>query len=65
MRLVNALDAWTIRAFEERGMEDLKMYFMNMLDKTQKQMLCVMPKLGYKQKDLEEMVECDFYIING
>ena len=34
MRLMNALDAWTIQAFEERGMEDLKTYLMNMLDKT-------------------------------
>ena len=31
MRLVNAPDAWTIRAFEERGMEDLKMYLMTCL----------------------------------
>ena len=34
MRLVNAPDAWTIRAFEERGMEDLKTYLMNMPDRT-------------------------------
>ena len=52
MRLVNASDAWTIRAFEERGMEDLKTYLMNMPDRTQKQTLCVMPKLDYKPKDL-------------
>ena len=65
MRLVNAPDAWTIRAFEERGMEDLKTYLMNMPDKTQKQTLCVMPKLDYKPKDLEEMADCEFYIING
>ena len=36
MRLVNAPDAWTIRAFKERGMEDLKMYLMNMCDRTHK-----------------------------
>ena len=65
MRLVNAPDAWTIRAFEERGMEDLKTYLMNMPDKTQKKTLCVMPKLDYKSKDLEEMADCEFYIING
>ena len=65
MRLVNAPDAWTIRAFEERGMEDLKTYLMNMPDRTQKQMLCVMPKLDYKPKDLEEMADYEFYIING
>ena len=65
MRLVNASDAWTIRAFEERGMEDLKTYLMNMPNKTQKQTLCVMPKLDYKPKDLEEMADCEFYIING
>ena len=65
MRLVNAPDAWTIRAFEERGMEDLKTYVMNMSNRTQKQTLYVMPKLDYKLKDLEEMVDCEFYIING
>ena len=65
MRLVNAPDAWTIRAFEERGMEDLKTYLMNMPDMTQKQTLCVMPKLDYKLKDLEEMADYEFYIINS
>ena len=34
MRLVNMLDAWTIQAFEERGMEDLKTYLMNIFDRT-------------------------------
>ena len=65
MRLVNASDALTIRAFEERGMEDLKTYLMNMPNRTQKQTLCVMPKLDYKPKDLEEMADCKSYIING
>ena len=58
IRLVNAPNAWTIRAFEERGMKDLKTYFMNKPDRTQKQTLCVMPKLDYKPKDLEEMADC-------
>ena len=65
MRLVNVPDAWTIRVVEERGMEDLKTYLMNMLDRTQKQTLCIMPKLDYKPKDLAEMADCEFYIING
>ena len=65
MRLVNMSDAWTIRAFEDRGMEDLKTYFMNMPDRTQKQTLYVMPKLDYKPKNLEEMADYKFYIING
>ena len=65
MRLVNVPDAWTIRAFEERGMEDLKTYLMNMLDRTQKQTLCVMLKQDHKPKDLEEMADCKFYIISG
>ena len=46
-------------------MEDLKTYLMNTFDRMQKQMLCVMSKLDYKPKDLEEMAECNFYIING
>ena len=65
MRLMNAPDAWTIQAFEERGMEDLKTCLMNMPDRTRKQTLCIMPKLDYEPKDLEEMAECEFYIING
>ena len=65
MRLVNAPDAWTISAFKERGMEDLKTYLMNMPDRTQKQTLCVISKLDYKPKDPEDMAECEFYIING
>ena len=50
IRLVNTPDAWTIRAFEERGMEDLKTYLMNIPHRTQKQTLCIMPKLDYKPK---------------
>ena len=65
IRLVKAPDAWRIQAFKEKSMEDLKMYLMNMPNRTQKQTLYIMPKLEYKPKDLEEMAECDFYIING
>ena len=46
-------------------MEDLKTYLINMPDRTQKQTLCVMPKLDYKPKDLEKMADYEFYIING
>ena len=57
MRFVNTPDAWTIQAFEKRGMEDLKTYLINMPNKTQKQTLYAMPKLDYKSKDLEEMAK--------
>ena len=40
------------------------MYLMKIPNRTQKQTLCVIPKLDYKPKDLEEMAECNFYIIN-
>ena len=46
-------------------MEDLKTYLMNMPDKTEKQTLCIMPKLVYQPKDPKDMAECEFYIING
>ena len=65
MRLHNAPPHWMIRAFEPKGMEELKNYLMNMPDRSQKQTLCVMPKLDFKPKDLSEMMECDFHIING
>ena len=34
---------WTIRAYEERGMEKMQNYFLNMPDRTARQTLCVMP----------------------
>ena len=53
-----------MRGQSER-LEDLKTYLMNMPDRTKKQTLYIMPKLDYKPKDLEEMADCEFYIING
>ena len=46
-------------------MDDLKTYLTNMPDRMQKQTLYVMPKLDYKPKDLEEMADCEFYIISS
>ena len=37
---------------------------INMSDKSQKQTLCVMPKLDVKPTKLEDMLKCDFWIIN-
>ena len=65
MKLKNAPHEWTIRAFEQRGMEELKNFLMNMPDRSQKQTLCVMPDMEFKPTDESEMQDCDFFIING
>ena len=39
---------WTIRAYEERGMEKMRNYFLNMPDRTARQTLCVMPQCDRK-----------------
>ena len=39
-----ALLDWTIRAYKERRMEQMCHYFLNMPDRTAKQIICVMPQ---------------------
>ena len=65
MRLFEAPEDWTIRAFENKGKLEIKKLMINVPDKSQKQTLCVMPKLDVKPTKLEDMRACDFWIING
>ena len=65
MRLIEAPEDWTIHAFENKGKKEIKKLMINMPDKSQKQTLCVMPKLNVKPMTLEDMRACDFWIING
>ena len=65
MRLFEAPEDWTIRAFENKGKQEIKKLMINMPDKSQKQTLCVMPKLDIKPTCLEDIRACDFWIING
>ena len=56
---------WTIRAYEERGMEKMQNYFLNMLDQTARQTLCVMPQCDKKPTSWDEVKDGRFWIING
>ena len=56
---------WTIRAYEERGMEQMHHYFLNMLDRTTKQTICVMPQSIERPTLWDDFKEGRFWIING
>lgn len=56
---------WTIRAYEKRGMEEMKNYLVNMPDRTQKQTLCLMPDTKARPQQEEDLRGCTFHIING
>ena len=61
----NAPAHWTIRAYEKRGMEEMKNYLINMPDRTQKQTLCVMPDTEIRPRHESDLKGCNFWIING
>lgn len=65
MTLNNVPHEWTIRAFEQRGMNELKKILMNMSDRSQKQTLCIMPDMEFKLTYESKMHDCEFFIING
>ena len=56
---------WTIRAYEERGMEQMRHYFLNMLNRSAKQTICVMPQSAERPTTWDEIKEGKFWIING
>ena len=56
---------WTICAYEERGMEKMQNYFLNMPDQTARQTLCIMPQCDRKPTSWDEVKEGRFWIING
>ncbi len=67
-QLVPAPEDWTIRAFEQRGMEVIKKYLLEMPDKTDKQTLCVMPAVesgDVTAENWDELKKGKFWIING
>ena len=43
----------------------MKNFLINMPDRSQKQMLCVMPDLKNKPRDEKDLKDCEFWIING
>ena len=56
---------WMIRAYEERGMEKMCHYFLNMPDQTAKQTMCVMPQFAERPTSWDDIKEGMFWIING
>ena len=56
---------WTIRAYEERGMEQMRHYFLNMPDRSAKQTICIMPQSAERATTWNEIKEGRFWIING
>ena len=67
-QLVPAPEDWTIRAFEQKGVEHMKNYLINMPDKTNKQTLCVMPAVENGEvsaDDWDQIKNGTFWIING
>jgi hypothetical protein len=65
-QMSNAPIDWTIRAMEQKGVESIKNYLINMPDKSAKQTLCVMPDTNVKPSgDWEEIRKLNFKIING
>lgn len=64
-KLERALDTCTIRAFEEFGMKKLLHYYVELSDKRNRQMICIMPKgLKEKPKSWDEIKDGKFLIIN-
>ena len=52
-----ALEDWTVRAYEEHGMQKLRHYLINMPDMSTRQTLCIMPQTQEKptsSRDIED-----------
>ena len=63
-QLERALADSTARAYEEHGMEKLHHYLINMLDKSTRQTLCIMPHMKEKPTSFQEIEDGSFWIIN-
>ena len=64
-QLERAPTDWTVRAYEEHGMEKLRHYLINMPDRSTKQTLCIMPQMKEKPTSFQEIEDGSFWIING
>jgi hypothetical protein len=56
---------WTIREYEEKGMQDTLNFLVHMPDPSVKQTLCLMPDTNEKPTDWDAIKNGKFYIING
>ena len=64
-QLDRAPEDWTVRAYEEHGMQKLRHFLINMPDKTTKQTLCIMPQTQEKPTSFRDIEDGNFWIING
>lgn len=64
-QLEQAQSGWTIRAYEERGMEETQHFLLHMPDRTARQTHCVMPQTNEKPTSWNEIKDGKFWIING
>ena len=64
-QLERAPEDWTVRAYEEHGMEKLKHYLINMPDRTARQTLCIMSQTKEKPTSFRDIEDGNFWIING
>ena len=64
-QLERAPEDWTVRAYEEHGMEKLQHYLINMRDRSTRQTLCIMPQTKEKPTSFRGIEDGNFWIING
>jgi hypothetical protein len=64
-QMVLARKDWTIREYEEQGMNEMLHYLCHMPDPSTKQILFVMPDTEEKPTDWDSITNGTFFIING
>ena len=64
-QLERAPEDWTVRAYEEHGMQKLRHFLINMPDRTTRQTLCIMPQTQEKPTSFHDIEDGNFWIING
>ena len=55
----------TIGAYEEREMDQMRNYFLNLPNRTAKQTICVMPQSSKRSTSWDDIKDRRFWIING
>ena len=63
-QLERAPTDWTVRAYEEHGMEKLRHYLINMPDRSTRQTLCIMLQTKERPTSFQEIKDGSFWIIN-
>ena len=64
-QLERAPEDWTVRAYEEHGMQKLRHYLINVPDRSTRQTLCIMPQTQERPTSFRDIEDGSFWIING